>query len=212
MFKGEDPTEFVNYRPVSDLPVHSQVFERVLRSRSVTSLDANWVVIPGQYGIRVGHSATTLDMVEKLRGAWWRGKAALGVFIVLKKAFDTDDHRAKTCDFVFESPTGSRPRPYQVSTKIDPTQVFGEGAAECGVPQGSNLVPIFSRRMLARYKASVCTVRDCYLCGGRGQRGRGEVRVGASGGGMCMMFPFPFVDVFFYTTSYGRILTTPMSP
>ena len=23
MFKGEDPTEFVNYRPVSDLPVHS---------------------------------------------------------------------------------------------------------------------------------------------------------------------------------------------
>ena len=33
-----------------------------------------------------------LDMVERVRGAWGRGNAALGVFIDLKKAFDTVDH------------------------------------------------------------------------------------------------------------------------
>ena len=34
-----------------------------------------------------------LDMVERVRGAWGRGNVALGVFIDLKKAFDTVDHR-----------------------------------------------------------------------------------------------------------------------
>ena len=95
IFKGEDPTEFANYRPVSVLPVLSQVFERVLRSRLVAFLDANGVVIPGQYGFRAGHSTAmaVLDMVEKVRGAWGKGRTALGVFIDLKKAFDTVDHR-----------------------------------------------------------------------------------------------------------------------
>ena len=95
VFKGEDPTEFANYRPVSVLPVLSQIFERVLRARLVAFLDRKGVIIPGQYGFRAGHSTTMaiLDMVEKVRGAWNSGNAALGVFIDLKKAFDTVDHR-----------------------------------------------------------------------------------------------------------------------
>ena len=38
VFKGGDPTEFSNYRPVSVLPVLSQVFERVLKVRLVEFL------------------------------------------------------------------------------------------------------------------------------------------------------------------------------
>ena len=95
IFKGEDPTEFANYRPVSVLPVLSQVFERVLQARLVRFLDKHGVVIPGQYGFRAGHSTAmaVLDMVEKVRAAWGKGNVALGVFIDLKKAFDTVDHR-----------------------------------------------------------------------------------------------------------------------
>ena len=33
VFKSGDPTEFSNYRPVSVLPVLSQIFERVLQAR-----------------------------------------------------------------------------------------------------------------------------------------------------------------------------------
>ena len=33
-----------------------------------------------------------LDIVDKVRAAWGRGNVALGVFIDLKKAFDTVDH------------------------------------------------------------------------------------------------------------------------
>ena len=92
--KGEDPTEFSGYRPVSVLPVLSQVFERVLQARLVRFFDRHQVITPGQYGFRSGHSTAmaVLDMVERVRGAWGRGNAALGVFIDLKKAFDTVDH------------------------------------------------------------------------------------------------------------------------
>ena len=55
VFKGDDPVEFSNYRPVSVLPVLSQLFERVLRARLVGFLDRHWVIVPGQYGFRSGH-------------------------------------------------------------------------------------------------------------------------------------------------------------
>ena len=95
VFKSEDPTQFSNYRPVSVLPVLSLLFERVIQARLVRFLDRHRVLAPGQYGFRAGHSTAmaVLDMVERVRGAWAGGKAALGVFIDLKKAFDTVNHR-----------------------------------------------------------------------------------------------------------------------
>jgi hypothetical protein len=39
VFKSEDPTEFSYYRPISGLPVLSQVFERVLQGRLLEFLD-----------------------------------------------------------------------------------------------------------------------------------------------------------------------------
>ena len=52
------------------------------------------MLFPGQYGFRSGHSTAmaVLEMVERVRGSWAKGNAALGVFIDLKKAFDTVDH------------------------------------------------------------------------------------------------------------------------
>jgi hypothetical protein len=93
VFKSEDPTEFSNYRPISVLPVLSQVFERVLQGRLLEFLDRQ-VVIPGQYGFRSGHSmAMAVVDMDRVREAWRKKNVALGVFIDLKKAFDTVDHR-----------------------------------------------------------------------------------------------------------------------
>ena len=44
MGKGEDPIDFAGYRPVSVLPVLSQIFERVLQKRLLAFLDCNWVL------------------------------------------------------------------------------------------------------------------------------------------------------------------------
>jgi hypothetical protein len=75
------------------LTVLSRVFERVLQGRLLEFLDHQGVVIPGQYGFRKGHSTAmaVLDMVERVREAWRKKNVALGVFIDLKKAFDTVD-------------------------------------------------------------------------------------------------------------------------
>ena len=79
VFKTEDPTLFSNYRPVSLLPVLSQIFERVLATRLTNFFEKHNVIIPGQYGFRTGHSTTMaiLDMVEKIRGAWAEKSVAL---------------------------------------------------------------------------------------------------------------------------------------
>ena len=95
IFKGGDQTDFSNYRPVSVLPILSQIFEKVIKARLVGFLDSHRVLASGQYGFRSGHSTAMaiLDMVEKVRGAWSKGNMAMGVFLDLKKAFDTVDHQ-----------------------------------------------------------------------------------------------------------------------
>ena len=52
------------------------------------------MITQGQYGFQAGLSTAmaVLDIVDKVRAAWGRGNVALGVFIDLKKAFDTVDH------------------------------------------------------------------------------------------------------------------------
>ena len=68
--KGEDPTDFAGYRPVSVLPVLSQLSERVLQARLVGFFEKKGVLAASQYGFRSGHltAMAVLDMVERVRG------------------------------------------------------------------------------------------------------------------------------------------------
>ena len=151
VFKAEDPTQFSNYRPVSVLPVLSQVFERVINARLVNFFDKEQIIIPGQYGFRAGHSTAMaiLDMVEKIRSAWSEKSVAVGVFIDLKKAFDTVDH-----DILLKKLEHYGIRGH--SLKLLKSYLEGRtqyvcyggyeserGPVKCGVPQGSVLGPLF---------------------------------------------------------------------
>ena len=151
VYKGEDPTLFSNYRPVSVLPVLSQIFERVLRSRLEGFLESAGVLFPGQYGFRGGHSTTmaVLEMVERVRGAWAKGNAALGVFIDLKKAFDTVDHGLLLAKLEHYGVRGAALSLLQSYLEGRSQYVVyggvesGRGQVACGVPQGSVLGPLF---------------------------------------------------------------------
>ena len=151
VFKAEDPTQFSNYRPVSVLPVLSQVFERVLYKRLTKFLDKHKVIIPGQFGFRTGHSTTMAisDMVEKVRAAWASKEVALGVFIDLKKAFDTVDHEIllqKMEHYGIRGVANKLIKSY-LRDRTQYVQYGGyeseRGVVECGVPQGSVLGPLF---------------------------------------------------------------------
>ena len=151
VYKGEDPTQFSNYRPVSVLPVLSQIFERVLRARLEGFLDRERVLAPGQYGFRAGHSTAmaVLDMVERVRAAWAGGNVAAGVFVDLKKAFDTVDHRLLLSKLEHYGIRGSALALLESYLRDRSQYVVyggvesGRGEVKCGVPQGSVLGPLF---------------------------------------------------------------------
>ena len=151
VFKAEDPTLFSNYRPVSILPVLSQIFERVIYARLSSFFEKHNVITPSQYGFRAGHSTTMAiqDMVEKVRGAWEEKKVALGVFIDLKKAFDTVDHEILLEKLNFYGVRGEAIKLLKsyLSRRLQYVCYDGfeseRGLIECGVPQGSVLGPLF---------------------------------------------------------------------
>jgi hypothetical protein len=149
--KSEDPTEFSNYRSVSVLPFLLWVFERVLQGRLLEFLDQQEVVIPGHYGFGSGHSTAmaVVDMVERVREAWRKKNVARGVFIDLKKAFNTVDHRILLAKLEHYGVRGEalgilgsylRDRSQYV---LYNGRELGRHRVECGVPQGSVLGPLF---------------------------------------------------------------------
>ena len=127
------------------------MFERLLKQRLVRFFDKLDLLIPGQYGFRAGHSTdmAILDMVERVRKSWGEGSVSLGVFIDLKKAFDTVDHhillqklehygiRGQTLS-LFTSYLEGRTQ-YVCYNGYESER----GRVECGVPQGSVLGPLF---------------------------------------------------------------------
>ena len=105
----------------------------------------------GQYGFRAGHSTAMAitDMVERIRQAWDRGNSAIGVFLDLKKAFDTVDHEtllAKLEHYGVRGTAKELIRSYLSERKQYVVYNGFEsewGPLSCGVPQGSVLGPLF---------------------------------------------------------------------
>ena len=88
-------------------------------------------------------------MVEKVRAAWLEKKVSLGVFIDLKKAFDTVDHEILAKKLEHYGVRGQTLKLIR-SYLADRTQYVSYGGFEsdrgkviCGVPQGSVLGPLF---------------------------------------------------------------------
>jgi len=94
LFKSGDRCEFSNYRPVSILPQFSKILEKLFNIRLLSFLKCSDILSTNQFGFREGHSTTLalMDMVENITSSIDNGKAAAGVYIDLKKAFDTIDH------------------------------------------------------------------------------------------------------------------------
>ena len=91
LYKAGDRILPDNYRPISLLPVLSKVIEKVVYDKIVTHLDKENLIYAKQFGFRKHHS--TIDAVMTLTGeilnCFEDNLMMLGVFVDLRKAFDT---------------------------------------------------------------------------------------------------------------------------
>ena len=83
-----------DYRPISLLSIFSKIFEKIMHKRLYEFLEVNDILHSLQFGFRRKHSTshTLISMTEKVRNTIDNGSYGCGIFIDLKKAFDTVNH------------------------------------------------------------------------------------------------------------------------
>ena len=94
IFKSGDDQNIQIYRPISILSFFSKIFEKIIASHIMDFLDTNNILYDKQFEFRKSHSTShaIITLVEKVSRALDTGKFIVGVFLDLKKAFDTVDH------------------------------------------------------------------------------------------------------------------------
>ena len=150
IFKSGDSAIFSNYRPISILSFFAKIFEKLLYKYILDFLDANRTIYKHQFGFREKHSTqqTITSLVEKITESWDTGDMVIGVFLDLKKAFDTVSHdillkkmyaygiRGNAFKLLKSYLTGRTQYVIYDGVKSDTLPI------KCGLPQGSILGPL----------------------------------------------------------------------
>ena len=84
-----------NYRPISLLSGFSKLLEKLMASRLTSFLEKNKILFENQFGFRSNHSTdhAVLSIVEKIQSAIDNSDYSCGIFLDLRKAFDTVNHK-----------------------------------------------------------------------------------------------------------------------
>ena len=95
IFKWDDNQDCNNYRPISLLPNISKLSEKIMHTRLSKFSEDNKCLFSKQFGFRNKHSTThaLIDLTETIRKSLDDNEFACGVFLDLKKAFDTVNHK-----------------------------------------------------------------------------------------------------------------------
>ena len=150
VFKTDDETDVNNYRPISLLPIFNRLFEKLMYNRMKSFIDKEDILYASQYGFRKGFSTEHAihEIVNKIQTNMDKRLYSCGIFIDLKKAFDTVDHNIlldKLNFYGFRGIVNDWFRSYLLgrthTTQIG-KQVSVKSSVCCGVPQGSVLGPL----------------------------------------------------------------------
>ena len=150
IFKSGDKTMISNYRPISVLPFFSKIFEKIMYNHLLDFINENGILYKFQFGFRQKYSTNhaIILLVEKIRNALSTGKIMIGVFLDLKKAFDTVNHDIllrKLYQYGIRGNILSWLKSYLTNRKqfvfLNDT-TSATKSISCGVPQGSVLGPL----------------------------------------------------------------------
>lgn len=94
IYKNDDPSDPPNYRPISPLSVFNSIFEKMMYYCLKSFLEKKNIFNDSQYGFRENCSIehAILDIINQIENNMDNRMYSCGIFIDLKKAFDTVDH------------------------------------------------------------------------------------------------------------------------
>ena len=103
IFKSGAKTDIGNNRPISLLPQFKKIWVKLFLSRLDNFINVKDILNSSQYCFRKAMSTShaVMELIEDISNATDNKKHATGVFIDLKKAFDTVDHEILIKKFNF---------------------------------------------------------------------------------------------------------------
>ena len=149
LFKAGDTKNVSNYRPVSVLSQFSKILEKLFNKRLLSFVNSMDILSNNQYGFRSNRSTALAltEMVEMITDAIDDSKYAIGIFIDLKKAFDTINHDIllqKVHCYGVRGVSSNWLKSY-LTNRMQYVNFNGFESdrllLDCGVPQGSVLGP-----------------------------------------------------------------------
>ena len=150
IYKDGVDTDPNNYRPISLLSIFNKIFEILMNSRLKNFLKLRNFFSDSQYGFREQYSTqhALLDIINKIQSNMDNKLFSCGIFIDLKKAFDTVDHDILLCKLKYYGIRGvvndwfSSYLKNRSQTTLVGNCISDKEETLCGVPQGSVLGPL----------------------------------------------------------------------
>ena len=150
IYKGGSTTNLNNYRPISLLSIFDKIIEKLMHKRLYNFLEEHNILFSNQFGFRKNNSTSLalIQITERIKESIDKGKHGCGIFIDLRKAFDTVNHAILLTKMEHYGIRGLALDWFKsyLTNRKQYVYINGESSqlkdVTCGVPQGSVLGPL----------------------------------------------------------------------